>query len=306
MTDDTSPVTPRAVVLIPAGPRDDVADTVRSALAYVARPRLVVVVDDTGDPGCGPALSRLDRDVVVLPAAPSPGAWGGLWVKLARALQWVCEHVTFDVVLRMDADALVVGPQPEADARRVFGNRPDLGLLGSHRVDCNGDPRDFGPAADCLRFEAGLAGCLWRPRRARTLRRVLPRALAHGYVAGEHCQGGAYFFSAACVLALRDAGLLELPVLGSSNLGEDQLFALLARAVGFDIGDFATGELPLGVRWRGLPGSPPHLADRGKKVVHSVRSWDSWTEGEIREWFRTTRQGWTNGHPGAAPLPSAL
>jgi hypothetical protein len=282
----TRPV--RCVVVVPLGPADHPTDTVDSVLAYMGSSLLVVVVDDSGHAAVPALLRDIDPRVMVLPAGRHPGGWGGLWVKLAEAYQAVCDNVDFEVLLRLDADALVIGPQPEEDALRAFRADPRLGMLGSHRLDCNGAPRSFQAAAQCLRFESGWRGGYRWSRRA-ALRKALASAHAHGYENGEHCQGGAYFQSAACVRALAAAGRLQQPALRSSHLGEDQLFALMTKAEGFGIGDLATGDGVLGVRWRGLPCSPEELLERGKKVVHSVRFWEALDEGQIREHFRTRR-----------------
>ena len=58
----------RIAVIVPAGPRDDVLDTLASVVHYTAASRVVVVVDD------GSALTTSDNDrnlpgdIVVLPA----------------------------------------------------------------------------------------------------------------------------------------------------------------------------------------------------------------------------------------------
>lgn len=279
----------QCVVVVPLGPQDDPTDTVDSVLAYLGPSLWVVVVDDSGRPEVPALLQTRDDRVTVVAAGAHPGGWGGLWLKLAEAYRFVLHEADFQVLLRLDADALVIGPGPERDALLRFAEQPRLGMLGSHREDCNGAPRSFLAAARCLRSESGLRGLL-RPGRRRALRSVLGLARDHGYEAGEHCQGGAYFQSAACLRAWEASGWLQLTALRASQLGEDQLFALLTRAAGFDIGDLATGSGPLGIRWRGLPASPEDLLFRGKKIVHSVRFWEQQDENQVRAIFRARRE----------------
>lgn len=274
-------------VVVPAGPGDDVEDTLRSVLHYAGAPRSVIVVDDTGG-GCA-GLEALSPDVHVIPApAGAVGAQGGLWVKLAAGYRHALAVASFDVLLRLDADALVIGPGLEDLARARFAAEPGLGMLGSYRHDMTGAVRDWSPAARALGAACGLRG-LRRPALRRMLRRLRDEALANGYLAGEHPLGGAYLHSAAAVRAIAARGWLDLPGLAASDLGEDHLFALLTVAAGFTIADFGGPRDPMALRWRGLPASPADLLARNKLVTHSVRYWDDLDERSIRAAFAARR-----------------
>lgn len=284
---------------MPAGPGEDVADTLESVRAFTDPSRAVVVVDDSGSPALAARLAG-EPDVRVVPApAGAEGSRGGLWVKLAAGYRAAAERFAFDVLLRMDADALLLRPGIEDAALARFAARPGVGMLGSHRIGPDGGRRDFGPAAAILRAECGPRG-LRHPGLRRTLRRVRREAERHGYVAGEHPLGGAYIHSPDAVRAMLDAGLLELPVLARSRLGEDHLFAMLTVAAGYGIDDFGGPGQPLALRWVGLPDHPEALLAGDAMVTHSVRSWGDLDEPAVRAVFRAARRN-TGGADGSAP-----
>ena len=107
----TGPQPVRIAVVIPAGPRDDIADTLDSVLRYTDPSRVVVIVADT------PVHPEPVPDVRVMQAGQArPGTQGGLWVKTAPAYRWILRNYQPGLVLRLDADALILGPGLEAAA----------------------------------------------------------------------------------------------------------------------------------------------------------------------------------------------
>jgi hypothetical protein len=278
----------RVVVVMPVGPGDDSADSIRSVLHYLGPSRAVVVIDDTRDPGRRDGMEELGPEVHVVPSSGERGKQGGLFLKLAAGYRYALGRFDFDVLLRMDADALVIGPRPEEDAIRAFSSRPGTGLLGSFRVRTDGVARDMAPAARLLRHEAGWLG-IGRPARRRMLRGWLREARANGYADGDHVLGGAYFHRRACVDDIARRGWLERAPLAPSALGEDHLMSLLTVAAGWRIGDFGGPEDILALRWHGLPMHPDELLRRRKKITHSVRAWADMEEQEIRATFAAAR-----------------
>jgi hypothetical protein len=282
----------RIGVVLPVGPKDVEAalDTLASALYYLDESRIIVAVDDSGrHPEFAARVRELSEEIVVLPAPRrAPGGFGGLYVKIASGYQWLLEHYHPDIVLRLDTDALIIGRGLEDRAAREFAENPETGLLGAYRIDPNGQPRDWSWAARRLHIEQGVRG-LRHPRRWRRLRLFTALAAEHGYVAGEHVLGGGYIHSFEAAYAIYLKGWFNQPCLATSKLGEDHIMGLFAVAAGYRIADFARPEDPMAVKWRGLPAHPDDLLANKKLITHSVRSWGTLREPEIRAIFRSAR-----------------
>jgi hypothetical protein len=279
----------RTAVVIPVGPGEQADDTVRSVLHHIQEPRAIVLVDDTkGDPDLR-ATARLSSDIEVVASPPGAiGVRGGLWVRLARAFAHVAETYDFDLLLRMDADALVIGDGLEDQALARFAADSRVGMLGTYRLGPDGGERSFDVVAKLLRREIGVLGLRHRRERA-ALRRVLYDARANGYTDGEHPLGGAFLLAPLVVRAMHRNGWLNLP-LERTRLSEDHLFALLTVAAGYRIADWGGPDHPLALRWRGLPAHPQELLDRGKLVTHSVKFWEDLDEAAIRAEFAAARE----------------
>ena len=76
----------------------------------------------------------------------------------------------------------------------------------------------------------------------------------------------------------------------SSEISEDFIFSILTMACGYTMGDFSTGNLPMAIRWRGLPDSPENLITRKKKIIHSVKFWKDMDQKTIRAFFAKKRR----------------
>jgi hypothetical protein len=270
------------VVVVPAGPKDDAADTLRSVLCYTDS-ELILVIDDTHGRGIGIEDPRI---LVFTPPSSPPGPFGGLWVKLAAAYRYAAEHADFDVLLRLDTDALLLGPGVAEAAAERLADDPALGALGAYRVGPDGRSRDWTPAAKMVNAQLGLRG-LRQPAARRRVRALV--AMAPDYVPGSHSLGAAILFRGDMVREWRGRGMLDYPELGDSTLGEDHLFGLLTAAAGYRMGDFSGPDDPLAVRWLGLPAAPADLLAAGKLITHSVRSWEGMREDEIRAFFAAHR-----------------
>ena len=277
-------------VVIPAGPGDDILDTLSSVVHYTETSRVIVVINDNSRflKDVAP-IKRLSTDIILLEApAGAPGALGGLWVKLASGYRWILERYEPQVILRLDADALVIGSGLESCASQTFARYSNIGLLGSCRIGPDGGARDPSWAARRLGAEIGIRG-LRHPKVRTHLRRYLSLARTYGYVDGESALGGAYLHSFEAANRIYLNGWFDQPWLASSRLGEDHIMALLTYAAGYRIADFGGPEGPLALRWKGLPAHPEELLARRKLVTHSVRSWENLSEEEIRRIFGEAR-----------------
>jgi glycosyltransferase involved in cell wall biosynthesis len=283
------------VVVIPVGPAcefDHISDTIESVRHYVTPSHVVIVLDDSGK-GTGAAVKERFSETVVLTTPRNYGKEAGLYLNLSKGFAFAYENYFFDILLRLDTDALIIGPNPEQDAMDYFQQNPDVGIIGSYRTDCNGDPRDFSWPRNQLIRELGFRSLSKDPLKRLKgwlfLRTVFNKSKHNGYEAGEHCMGGAYFVSRECIGRLYKNHLLSRQEISWSKLQEDQIFGLFIYSVGMRHGDFATGSLPMGLRWRGLPCPPEILLARNKKITHSTRFFENLSEKAIRVYFREQR-----------------
>ena len=280
----------RIGIIVPAGPRDDVMDTLASVVHYADPSRKIVVIDDTQALKSKlEAINQLSPDIEVIPApSGAPGSQGGLWVKLTAGYRWILERYEPQILLRLDADALMIGRGLEEKAEQEFAKNPAVGLLGACRIGPDGGRRDPTWAARKLRRETGLMGKL-QPRRRSTLRYFRGLARLNGYVDGESALGGAYIHSLKAAVDMYNRGWLSQPWLASSNLGEDHIMSMMTVAAGYELGEFSRPADPMALKLRGLPDHPEKLLAAGKLITHSVRFWQDLPEQEIRGIFAQAR-----------------
>jgi hypothetical protein len=294
---------PRFVAAILAGPGPAeaarVVDLLASLDALEPRAAGVCVVDD--EPG-GPR-SWPTGVTAVLPnprAGRGIGTLGGTCAGTLTALAWAAREHPGAWVLRLDSDALVVGPVAER-VETAFAEHPGAGVLGCCHRTPNGQERVHPWWGPVVRKHA-RAVWLWRrpplPRRHVTpavpvVRRTVRAALAAGYRPGEHCIAAGCAIAAPFVAALQRDGQLDDPLAWLPTLfGDDVMLGAQARALGFDLVDV---HGVFGIQHQGLPDAPQALLDRGFGVVHSLKNDPRVTEDEARAFFARAR-----GEGGAA------
>ena len=99
-------------------------DTLESVFHYTD-PERVIVIDDTK--GTGIDFSHVEG--VVLPSV-GHDIFGGLYLNLAMAYRYVVENVQFDMLLRLDTDALLLGDGLVQAAMSRFESNLKIGALG--------------------------------------------------------------------------------------------------------------------------------------------------------------------------------
>jgi len=292
----------KTVILIPIGPDCQIrfiADTIESIYFYMSPSSKVILVDDSMKKTGNDILQQFNNvDVITIQGGvrgrPNYGLLAGLYLSLSKGLKLAYEKYDFDVLLRMDTDALVIGSNPDDDAIAEFARDPNLGLIGSFRVDCRGNLRGYGSTIDTLNESLRLKELLKHPRSRFPgwfyWKSFYSKAIKNGYQPGDQCQGGAYFMSYECVKRLYQMDLLERYDLQWINLHEDQIFGLLTYVTGLKLGDFATGDYPMGIKHQGLPWHPEELIKRGKKITHSTRFFEELGEEAIRDIFQAARK----------------
>jgi hypothetical protein len=279
------------VFVIPVGPNcqaDFVSDTIESVRHFAPLARIVVVDDSRR--ALGAELGERYEFTNLL--AGAHGLLGSLYLNLSDGFK---EALTqpFQVLVRLDTDALISGSDFEIKAIKTFNADPSVGSLGSFRVgyNCIGI-RDTTWAKRRLLTYLATRG--WRkPRQAQLILGLLRRARKHGYKLGDSIMGGAAVYRYDAVVALDESGLLGRPELAEIGLQEDHLFGLCLLSLGFQLGEFGNqyDDLPMGVDWKGLPAAPSELIELGKSIIHSTKRFEAMDERTIRQEFRSARLG---------------
>jgi hypothetical protein len=285
----------KLAVIMPVGPDAKiryVKDTIKSVLHYTTASRRVIVLDDSGK-NFGKKLKQIFPDIIVLKTSKCRGRKAWLFFTLCMGFEFAYKNYFFDVLLKMDTDALMIGESPEDDAIRCFHRHPEFGSIGTYKKECGGERRFFFGNGRQLLLEISDEHLFEYPSHrpgVMLLRKVFRKSRKNGYKPGEHCQGGAHFISRECIAKLRENKLLSRREIWWSQQEDDVIFGLLMCSTGLKHGDLASGSRPMGVRWRGLPCSPRELLARGKKVVHSTRFYKNLSEDKIRSFFRKQRR----------------
>lgn len=287
------------VAVIPTGPREQLSTIVENidAIRHYGRGQMTtVLIDDTG--GQLPLDDIANAtDVFVLKAGhgySGENLAGRMFVELCRAYEWVGENFEFEFILRLDHDALVIGPPPLDELRRRFAQDPTLGILGRYEINTYGEDCDWirdptitaifvKPKIPLRRIRQRLAHHRFSP--------VLRLAESKGYRVGEFVGGGVNYIGSKCAQAMIGLATPYLDVARRLAIPEDYIFTLVARAAGFRIGDFSGPDDPLAYRVSVLPFSPDECLSRGKHAVHSTRRFEDLDEQAIRAVFRQARVG---------------
>lgn len=288
------------MVLIPAGPdtiRDFLEDTIASVNHHVGIEGCKVAVLDDSRQSRFRDLHEIFPNTIVL-QAPDYGEGGrsrkggSLFGKELSALKILSGSCRFDVLLKMDTDALVIGDRPQHEVLDVFNRAPDVGMVGAFQRRGDGSDKQSAMTLKGRRLtrEMTLPSGLARPALMSALRALVKRAEQHGYRRGDTCTGGAYFLSWNAVWALRQLGYLDLNVLRQSRLSEDSLMSLVCCAAGYRLSDLPADQDILAINWRGLPMPPEALVAANKKIVHPIKEDGAPAEGRIRSYFRRRRE----------------
>ena len=282
-------------------------DVVESLAAYERDRFILYLIDDDlrgrrlGEQ-IAPDLARQNRVVQLRNPRKGRGCgWGpGTAAALLAGLRQVADHQDVAFAVKLDTDSLVINQFAEKVVEK-FRDCPQAGVLGSYQFSpAKMSDRTSTPALEKLlrqftiwrRTPAGgvaIQMAFWG--KYKRMRNVLRQAILNGYRLGEHCAGGGYAVSMACIRAMRAAGLLDDPVLWlQAPLGDDPLLGLLCAAAGFELASFDAAGEPFAVRHRGLPDIPERLIERGHSIVHSLKDHAQQKEGGLRSFFREHRK----------------
>ena len=276
-------------VVMPVGPNLDpefVDDTLASVEHYARPGYRLILIDDSGTDLCHSL--RRSKDVTILIAGIS-GMRGALYLNVSAGFRAALEQ-PFDILLKLDTDALVIGSGFEAAAADFFRAHPRVATLGAHNRDYDGTPANKSWERNQILRHMTIR---WRntPKTSALIGWLIVRAWRHGYYLGESVDGGVCIYSRAVIEALGKNKLLGDPRLGKSKLEEDHLFGLALRACGMELADFGSfdDELPIGCHLRRLAASPEDLVKAKKALIHSTRLWEDMDEAAIRAYFGRLR-----------------
>jgi hypothetical protein len=274
----------RDVILLLTGPGewDGFVDTMDSIATYEPAAQVVVLADGALDLARARVEAAFPDAIFLRP----PGATGGPprnSPTLSWAFRWCLQHLSFDVLAKMDVDALLTGPGLLRRAADAFGADPALGLVGTPAMRRGGQTGDTTYSAWVLAHER---------RYSRAVRSALAAAQAHGW-AGEECHGGTYVLSHAAIGALDGGGWLDRQPPWWGLVGEDLWFSLEVAAAGLRVGSLPGRPVISGQRFVPLP--PQQVLDEGVLAIHSVKGGcDGETQAQLRAFFRAARH---------APIP---
>jgi hypothetical protein len=270
------------VYVLPAGPGSwpELRDTIESIYHHDGEDAKVVVADDD---------SVDSREAVVRSAFPAADVIRVRWPtggppRLSnferRVYAEVLRRYDFDVLCKIDTDALVTGSGLGARAAAEFASRPGVGALGSVGVRADGVPEDY-------TYDAWL---LAHSRRwSRRIARLEDGARANGFT-GPRVHGGVYLLSRPALDAAAALGLLRARSPWWSLVPEDLWFSLVVAAAGFSLASWAAPGEPLVSASHHLPLPKEQVLREGKLAIHSVRRGeDGEDEAELRRFFREAR-----------------
>jgi len=287
------------VVVIPVGPGCHPAyilDTIDSIKKYIYCSYHIIISDDSHNPVVSEAIGKQHPDVIILKTTKNHGKGLGLYITLSNAFCYALDKFDFSALLRLDTDALIVGPEPEAKILDFFNSNPSIGLAGRY-VKGLSSPDQFGniwqnggrrPIVAIAKIFTKYY--LRHPFINWKIRKVLFNAINNGYDLGEFVFGGTYAFSSTGLEKLRENNLLPMKKVLGADLEEDHFFSMLMVAIGMGLGDLASGDNPFACAWKGLPASPETILNANKKIIHSTRYWGDMKEEEVRKFFSDTRQ----------------
>jgi hypothetical protein len=285
------------LVILPVGPGTNLPfllDTLESIRRFSLPDHQILVADDSAE-GLGDQVREKIPlvDVFVLRAKggdATRSVAGRFTETMAKIIRHSLENYDFASLMRMDCDALMCNAGADERGIAMLRANPKLGQIGSYRVRCDDQPRDFKRNADILDKEMGFQLLPAKKALAASLNSLVKPALQNGYEMGENIIAPGSMTSRLACEKMAAHPLFGDPSFRPTRLGDDHLNSLLLKALGFDLGDFATGDLPLGVWLRKIEWSPEELVARGKCIVHSIRGYQDLNEEQVRTRFRVLRE----------------
>ena len=274
-------MTAKYAILVPAGPRDNLVDTLNSIIFYEPNVLIFVILDYEVN------LS-LPSNVIVFPPLPwDRNTYGGLLQKKLWAFDYIIRNTQAEIVLTMDADSLMLRSGVFEEVEKKFHDN-SLGAAGAYRLDPSGNFRNFHPIARSIVFRV-VSSSLRLKRGALVLIRMLLMGKSKEYELGEHPLGCSVFFNRSMLEKWQSLGWLSPQGLETIQVADDGILGLMIKASGYKIAEIGGAGQLLQVAWRGLPTSPQEIVASRAYLTHSVRYFQKLTEENIRSYFANLR-----------------
>jgi hypothetical protein len=280
------------IIAVSDGEWQGVSDLLESLETYIDCDYQVVAVDDATTDG---THDRLLQAGIWTVRNPEKLTFYGLDLSLRRAFYQALRLFESSIYLKIDPDALIIGPGLYEAMQAKFAEDQSIGLIGTLHVDWNGQPRDLSECRDRMLLVK------------KTLGEPYGLAIRNGYEAGDGVQGGAYAISRACLREMDNRGWLRPsrkynpPIVRGRQVPEDSLITMLAYAAGYRVADFGGPGQPFGIWDVGLPMSPEELVAQNRLVTHSIK-YDDQDSIETRKYFKIMRDAFKkNGNVANGP-----
>lgn len=269
-------------------------DSMDSLWTYEPGARLVVAIDDSANAReLANGLVCGDSRLVTLKAPfgeQGEPLLGRLSAGVLLALRTIHQAGSFEFVVRLDSDALIIGPFRDA-VRSFIALNPEAGMVGTLGCTCCREAPYYGcerTAISDVFVELDTKPA--SPEFAR-IREHARLAVENGYAGKEYCQGGAYVLQFETLDRMSAAGCLDSPQDWlTMAVPEDVMMGMYVRTVGLRSLDFSLPGQPFGNHFRGLAYSPRELARRGHSLIHSTKGDLEYSEWHIRRYFRARRR----------------
>lgn len=283
-----------AVIFIPFYEKeyDMLVDTIRSIRYYVKERHHIIAVDDFSPSRPDERLKTEFPDVTVMRNPKKHGGRSGLYVTQAMACKYAIEHFDFKFFIKMDTDALMVGPGLITKAAEKLRQQPRIGIFGSYRLRADNRKRNWHMWKLTFAYESSFfrkffgKPVLWR--------QAISEARKNGYDLGENVLGGCYILNERCLKEMQKRKYLDYEydnIIAHSSIGDEIIYSLFCKAAGFDIADFGRLDQPMAIALDVIPIPKEKIVADGKAVIHSVKKGlNGESQEELREYFRSFRK----------------